>query len=153
MKFRLSDDGVNEIIEADSMEEAVETAEENWQGGSWDTKGIVDVRVAALDDGGEETGECSWVEVECGDDPEEPDCPDSDGHDWQAVFEVVGGLRENPGVFNAGGTTTVTRECCAHCGRYRRATNYGSQRDPGLVDTVNYFDADESSLAWVEKLT
>lgn len=151
-KYRSSDDQAIEIIEADDMDHAKELATESWQAGSWDTKCLIDVRVAELDDAGEETENVDWVEVECGEDPAEPECTSEDGHDWQSPYEVVGGLRENPGVWSKGGTTSVFKQCCAHCGCYRTETSYGAQRNPGQCDTVEYEDADQLSSEWVESL-
>lgn len=147
-KYRVSDDGADETIEAESMADALETAAEYWQEGSWDSKCLISVRVAELDEDGKETGEVDWVEVECGEDPEAPECT-ADEHDWCSPHEVVGGLDSNPGVWSTGGTTIVTREVCPHCGCYRRTTSYGSQRNPGQCDTVEYLDADEASLEWI----
>jgi hypothetical protein len=147
-KYLLSDDGASETIEADSMAEALEQAEENWQNGSWDGKCLISVRVAELDDDGEETGEVEWVDVECGDDPTPPDCSDEE-HDWCSPYEVVGGLDSNPGVWSRGGTTLVIKRVCRNCGCYKIETHYGSQRNPGQCDTVEYQDADEDSLEWV----
>lgn len=151
-RYRISDEQVYEFIDADDMAEAVETAEEIWREGSWDSKFVADLRVAELDDNDEETGEVEWIEVECGSDPPEPECTDESGHDWQSPYPVVGGIDSNPGVWSTGGTTIVTKECCSHCGVYRIQTAYGSQRNPGQCDAVEYEDADEDSLAWIESL-
>ena len=136
----------------EDMDEAKEVAAEIWQNGSWDSKCLIDVRVAELDDNGKETGVVEWVKVECGEDEPEPECDSDDGHDWQSPLEVVGGIDSNPGVWSAGGTTIVVKECCSRCGAYRKTTSYGAQRNPGQVDTVEYLEADEDSLAWIAKL-
>jgi len=149
-KYRISDDQCDEVIEASRMNDACETAANNWRMGSWDTKCIIDVRVAELNDAGEETGEVEWVEVECGEDPQEPDCTNEEGHDWQAPYLLVGGVKENPGVFSRGGTTLVIKTCCCHCGVYRTENKHGAQRNPGQCDTVEYEDADRLSLEWSE---
>ena len=150
--YKLSDDQYSEIIEAESMDAAREHAEESWQDGSWDTKCLIHVRVAELDADGDETGEVEWVDVECGDDPEPPECTE-DAHEWCSPHEVVGGLDSNPGVWSQGGTTIVTRVVCRHCGCYKREVSYGSQRNPGQCDTVEYLPADEDSLRWVARET
>lgn len=49
---------------------------------------------------------------------DEPDCTDPEGHDWQSPHAVVGGLKENPGVWSSGATLHVT-EVCTRCGWYR----------------------------------
>ncbi len=146
--YRLSDDGHSEVIEAEDMADALEQAEERWQDGSWDEKCIISVRVAELDDDGKETGEVDYVDVECGEDEPEPECTDDDGHDWQRPHAIVGGLDNNPGVWSTGGTTIVAKSVCCHCGKYRVETSYGSQRNPGQVDKVEYLKADDESLEW-----
>jgi len=151
-KYRISDDQCGEVIEATDMEDAKDTAANNWQMGDWDTKCVIDVRVAELDEDGNETGNVDWVAVECGDDPLEPECTSDDGHDWQSPYRLVHGLKENPGVFATGGTTLVIKTCCCNCGTYRTETKHGAQRNPGQCDTVEYEDADQLSSEWVESL-
>lgn len=73
-----------------------------------------------------------------------------DEHVWARPFEVVGGIKENPGVWGHGGGA-VYREVCKHCGMYR-VTNTWAQ-DPvdgeqGLT-SVTYEHADDESLEWV----
>jgi hypothetical protein len=69
-------------------------------------------------------------------------------HSWQTPYEIVGGARENPGVWSVGGTRMVYREVCVRCGRYRvtlRAPD-GPRRE-----VVSYVPADERSREWVEQ--
>lgn len=79
-----------------------------------------------------------------------PDCVASEEHDWQSPYSVVGGLRENPGVWGNGGGVII-KTVCAHCGMYR-VTNTWAQRhdtgEEGLTD-VTYEPADDESEAWV----
>lgn len=149
--YQMSDDQVREEIKAESMEDAVEAAVESWQSGSWERRVDVEVRVVELDDDGEEVGAVEWVIVECGDDPTPPDCADGHKHDWRSPFSCVGGIKENPGVWSCGGTAMRYLECCPHCGAYKEETRLGTQRNPGQCDEVEYRDADEKSLAWVER--
>jgi hypothetical protein len=149
-KYQISDDQYSEVIEAESMDDAKDTAASSWKMGDWDTKCRVEVRVAELDDDEEETGNVEWVEVEVGEDPPEPECTSEDGHDWQSPYKLVHGLKDNPGVFSYGGTRLVIKTCCRNCGTYRKETKHGAQRNPGQCDTVEYEDADELSSSWVE---
>jgi hypothetical protein len=82
--------------------------------------------------------------------PEIPGCDAAeDGeHDWQADYDVVGGIRENPGVHSHGGTTMSFRTCCARCGRYKVETDYGSRHNETL-SCVRIEDRDEASERWV----
>lgn len=150
-RFRVWDDGNSEIIEAEDMDAAKEKAEEMWQNGSWDGKCLIDVYIQEIDWDGNDVGDREEIEVECGEDPEEPECVE-DEHEWESPHEVVGGLSENPGVWSLGGTTIRTVEVCKHCGWHKKETNYGAQRNPQQCDTIEYMEPDESSLAWVESL-
>lgn len=86
---------------------------------------------------------------------DEPECEsdgpgDDGGHDWRAPHALVGGIRENPGVWSCGGTAMRYETVCACCGRYRTEVRAGSNRNPGEPKaTVTYRDADEASEAWL----
>lgn len=87
----------------------------------------------------------------------EPDCVEGDDffvddHDWQAPYAVVGGLRENPGVWGHG-AGVVIKEVCAHCGRYRVTDTWAQRRDTGEqgLCEVTYREPDHDSLAWLTK--
>lgn len=47
--------------------------------------------------------------------PGEPPCESGAEHDWQAPYEIVGGNRENPGVWLHGGGVII-HELCVRCG-------------------------------------
>ena len=44
----------------------------------------------------------------------EPECTESEKHEWTATFEKQGGLKENPGTFSEGAVITTER-FCKHC--------------------------------------
>lgn len=63
--------------------------------------------------------------------PEEPDCHAEGGHDWDGLpadheYKLLGGLRENPGVFDRGSYMT-TLGVCAVCGTLRERRHYRAQ--------------------------
>lgn len=118
--YRCDDGNCEVLIDAETAEEA---AQEYVDGGDWGyaTKTFW-VTVHVVKDG-EEDGESHKVEVE----PSVPKCSARQGHQWETPHEVVGGLRENPGVFGHGGGVTMT-EVCAHCG-CRKVTDTWAQ-DP-----------------------
>lgn len=62
--------------------------------------------------------------------PEEPECVHEDGHDWQAPYWLLGGLKENPGVWGKGGGT-IRHECCMRCGCRKTVDNWAQRRDTG----------------------
>ena len=53
------------------------------------------------------------------------DCSE-DEHDWQRPHHIVGGIKDNPGVWGKGAGVEIT-ECCMHCGD-RRVTTTNVQR-------------------------
>jgi hypothetical protein len=150
MKYRISEDsGATEIIEAADMEAAMAWAKEWAAGGEYEQRVMVDVDVRGIDEEGEETDEHEWAEVEAGPEPEAPECAEGEEHEWAYPHAIVGGLEEDPGVWSLGGTADRYHSVCRHCGTHRHETHYGSQRNPGQVDTVTYEAPDEETLAWV----
>jgi hypothetical protein len=61
---------------------------------------------------------------------EEPECDDGEDHDWRAPHDVVGGVRENPGVFGSGHGSVKVIEYCIKCGKIR-STDYGASDHSG----------------------
>lgn len=85
----------------------------------------VHINCTPLDDDGEElSDEMETITVAI--DPSDPKCTEDD-HDWQSPIEVVGGCRENPGVFAHGGGVFIYA-VCSHCG-LRKTTDTWAQ-DP-----------------------
>lgn len=90
---------------------------------------------------------------------DEPECEseglgkDEGGHDWRSPYSLLGGLKENPGVWGGVGTQITTKTVCACCGKYRTETDLGWQRNPGDPESVvEYSDADEDSEAWLVRI-
>lgn len=61
--------------------------------------------------------------------PEAPECSE-DAHDWQSPIEIVGGIRENPGVWGHGGGVIV-HEVCMHCGCERTTDTWAQDMETG----------------------
>ena len=136
-------------VQVSSMEEAKDAAIDWIQDGAWDCKMMLDVWITKVDHDGKVLDRVDFV-VEVGKDPEPPECAEGLEHDWCSPYEVVGGLKENPGVWSLGGTTIHTSEVCSHCGWFKKRTVYGSQRNPGQCDHVEYEEPSDSSLEWVQ---
>jgi hypothetical protein len=126
------DDGNAEItVECDSGEEA---AKEYVSGGDWgDRSETCWIRVhvwrLAVDADGnivrvDEDTHLITLETE------EPDCSHEEGHDWQSPHEIVGGIKENPGVWGNGGGVII-HECCMHCGCARITDTWAQNPDGG----------------------
>ena len=84
----------------------------------------------------------SWDETErikVALDPEEPECEDYRGHDWQAPHEIVGGLKENPGVIGHGGGV-IFEEVCVRCGCSRTTDTWAQDPTDGEqgLESVRY---------------
>ena len=147
------DSGASEIIEADSLEDAMNQARDWASDGSYQERVMVTVRATLLDRKGKPVPyETASDEVEAGPEPEEPECAEGKEHDWCAPYEVVGGIEENPGVWGLGGTSMSFLTVCRHCGSYRTVLSRGSQRNPGeLEEETSYEEPNEASLEWVEE--
>lgn len=90
------------------------------------------------------------VDVRVTREPLEPPCVDDDHeHEWQSPFELVGGIKENPGCWGHGGGVII-REVCRHCGRYRITDTWATDPATGRqgLRSTRYEPADERSIAW-----
>jgi hypothetical protein len=123
----LADDGNAEVEYADVT--AAEAAQRYVDEGSWgDVESTVWIRVrtrpALLPDEG-----WRWHTIPL--QPDEPDCADwADGHDWRAPHSIVGGCRENPGVWGSGGGVVI-HEVCVHCGAERVTDTWAQDHATG----------------------
>lgn len=106
-------------VEADDWREARNEARDWARGGDWnfqpgDESIWVKVAITPLDDDGEEL-EDDAEEISVQVDPPEPECPSGDDHRWESPYELLGGLKENPGVQGHGGGVVIC-EVCVRCG-------------------------------------
>lgn len=149
--YREIDTGYEERIEAHTLDEAREIAEQWLRDGDWNMETapksiIVEADVITLDAEGDELDE-ERVEVRI--DPPEPPCTEEE-HDWQSP-QWLGGLAENPGVFGHGGGVII-HEVCAHCGWYRIRNTWDQDSPNGdPVETLQYREPDEQSREWVDR--
>lgn len=74
------------------------------------------------------TGETDSATAEC--EPDAPPCEDGREHDFQAPYAIVGGLKENPGVWGHGGGIVMTR-VCMHCGCARVTDTWAQDPSTG----------------------
>jgi hypothetical protein len=83
--------------------------------------------------------------------PKSPPCEGA-SHKWESPHSVLGGLRENPGVWGNGGGVII-RECCAHCGAFRETDTWATDPATGEqgLTSVAYADPTEESLRWVAR--
>lgn len=106
------DDGNCEVeIEAETAQEA---AEEYVSGGDWGEQSSTNFHSISVREEGHEEWDSETITVAL--DPAEPDCVEGrDEHSWVTPIELVGGCKENPGVWGSGGGVKGT-EICEHCG-------------------------------------
>lgn len=118
-------------IEADSAREA---AQEYVDGGDWgEVEETFWVTVFTTD----EEGYKDRVKIQI--DPEEPACTVGQEHNWQAPYEILGGLKENPGVWGSGGGVKYTMVCII-CGCGKHVDTWAQDPNDGEqgLDSVSY---------------
>lgn len=147
MPIYMCTDGNGDIeIEADS---ALEAAQEFVDGGDWGeiTKtSWVTVYVTEKNPEISDLVEAHTIELN----PDEPKCEEGE-HDWRSPYSVLGGIKENPGVWGNGGGVII-REVCCKCGCYKITNTWDQNPENGEqgLTSVSYEEADELSLEYVE---
>lgn len=71
-------------------------------------------------------------------DPKMPRCS-AKSHEWQSPHAILGGLKENPGVWGHGGGVII-REVCMHCGCERTTDTWAQDPSTGEqgLESVRY---------------
>lgn len=125
-KFTIRDEvGSETVVTATSVDDAVDQAREWVLGGSYgDVAETFWVR--ARIEGADGEGVSIGVAIE----PTVPKCRGGETHDWQSPHEIVGGLKENPGVWGHGGGVIIC-ECCMRCGCQRKTDTWAHDRATG----------------------
>jgi hypothetical protein len=125
-KYTLRADGVTETIQAHTIEDARAAAHAWARQGDYDADDTCWADTLILDENGD-TIETVTTQF----DPREPRCVErGQEHDWQSPIELVGGIKENPGVWGNGGGI-VSKEVCMLCGCERKTDTWGQRRDTG----------------------
>lgn len=125
-------------------------AKADWAGSSnTDAQGDTteDIRIEWCD----EHGDDEWVTITVP--AEDPDCDVEGGHDWQSPHQVVGGIKENPGVSVHGGGVIIT-EVCSRCGIYRITDTWAQNPSTGEqgLESVEFRASDAASRAWLKTM-
>lgn len=71
---------------------------------------------------------------------EEPPCTDSHGHDWRSPWKIVGGCKQNPGVFGNGGGVII-KEVCHHCGCKKTTNTWAQHNGQQGYRTIEYSES------------
>jgi hypothetical protein len=143
MNYQVTDGNGEIEIEADSHKAACQEWADTGDWGSVPKTSWV--TCTATDEAGE--SETHTIKIE----PTEPDCC-AGSHKWASPLSVVGGIKENPGVYGHGGGVVIT--CvCRHCGRYQITDTWAQNPENGEqgLTSVEYKDADETSEEWLAR--
>lgn len=151
-RFKVKTDNCSDFFEADDLDDAKEWVE-NWisDGEYGDDPCYVDTTIVEVDEDDIELDYPEYFEIFWEGHITIPDCDHEDGHDWQEPYEVVGGCKENPGVYGIGGAQICSTSVCSRCGMYRVYTSASTPGNfPKEPEKYEYKDADERSVKWVE---
>lgn len=85
--------------------------------------------------------------------PEEPACVAGQAHDWASPHEIVGGIKENPGVWGSGGGVIV-HEACLRCGCGRVTDTWAQDMTDGEqgLTSVSYEPGSYSDVLFDEEV-
>lgn len=152
--------GVTHDIYAETLAAAIEAGREWIEDGDWecnthatelscevgpiirDVDGSIDDDATDVANREDCSGVCPVVDA--------PDCADGQEHDWQSPYSVVGGCKENPGVWGSGHGGVRIEEVCRHCGLYRIVDTGATDSSNGTrCESTEYREADEASLDYV----
>jgi hypothetical protein len=141
-------EGAAQVISAVSHADAVAQAKDWMADGDYDmTDGtvwvhgyLVDLELevpAGYDDGEWRRQQAERIDVSL--DPPEPECTETE-HDWQAPLEIVGGIKESPGVWGHGGGVVI-HDVCLNCGCERVKDTWAQDPETGRqgLHSVAYY--------------
>lgn len=124
--YTLREDGYDfGSVEAESAEEALESADPASTGDYDTSNGTVWTRIYAVNEEDSDDSASRKFTI----DPKEPACSGAE-HDWQSPHSILGGLRENPGVWGHGGGV-IMRCVCMRCGCERTTDTWAQDRSDG----------------------
>jgi len=135
--LRDCESGVEQQIEAEELS-AVRAAAHAWasNGDYGHIDATIWVDTAVID---EEGTRVETVTTQL--DPAAPRCVDGkrDSHEWKSPYRLLGGLKENPGVWGHGGGVII-RDVCMQCGCERTTDTWAQRRDTGEqgLESVQY---------------
>lgn len=136
-QFQLVEDGFPyKIVRAKDLAEALEIAKSNFDRSNYVPENElasfrVEVEVYQLDSSGDRVGESISEKFVCH--PDEPECSEA-SHKWESPYELVGGIKDNPGVWGKGGGVIV-KEVCSHCSLMRVTDTWTTDYSTGEIYT------------------
>ena len=150
-RYRVQDSNCGDNFDAVDDDAAIAYAEE-WlrTGDYWDQGKTIFLRAEVLklneDDCYFETLGPVYMELQ----PKPPACK-AEEHEWLSPYSLVGGLKENPGVWGSRGGV-LSKEVCRHCGMYQLTDTWATNPCDGTQGhtSIEYLGPDDESLAWLE---
>ena len=150
-RYRVQEANYGDNFDAVDDDAAIACAEE-WlrTGDYWDQGKTIFLRAEVLklneDDCYFETLGPVYMELQ----PKPPACK-AEEHEWLSPYSLVGGLKENPGVWGSGGGV-LSKEVCRHCGMYQLTDTWATNPCDGTQGhtSIEYLGPDDESLAWLE---
>jgi hypothetical protein len=118
---------ISELV-AESRKSAIAELREEYREWGGDSTSWYDVAIAVADSAPDNDSD-DWESITVTVDPTEPDCTDGE-HEWESPIEIVGGIKENPGVWGHGGGVTI-QEVCRKCGCGRLTDTWAQRQDTG----------------------
>lgn len=120
--------GGETTFDASSPEEARQAAIDWAREGDWDLDGgTIWVSVTY---GPEGCADDEEERVTVAIDPDEPECAEGHEHDWVSPYWLLGGCKENPGVWGNCGGVVIT-EACRHCGAKKTTDTWAQDPETG----------------------
>ena len=88
-----------------------------------------------------------WERIRIAIDPTPPPCEMDEDHEWTSPWRIVGGLKENPGVWGNGGGVRIT-EVCQKCGCGKNTDTWATDPyDGSQGNTIVSYEPDQFSEA------
>ena len=152
-RYRVQDSDWGDDFDAADDDAALAYAQEWLRTGDWgDVSRTMWLEAAVLplaDDGdcGESIGKARLAIH-----PQPPKCRGEE-HVWCSPYHILGGMKENPGVWGNGGGAKI-KEVCSECGIYKLTDTWATNPVNGTQGhtSVEYLPADDRSLEWVDQL-
>jgi hypothetical protein len=151
-KYRVQDEGSSDDFDAADDDAAVAYGKQWLCDGSWDRDQTLWLRayVFRLQEDGEGYEMIGTARATLH--PIMPKCVGEE-HVWCSPYHILGGMKENPGVWGNGGGARI-KEVCSECGVYRVTDTWATNPCDGTQGhtSVEYLPANAASSEWVQQL-
>jgi hypothetical protein len=148
--YSIYPDNEDEESVSERLAEIIETLEDNEGDNGCDFANTISLLHQAKESLDDEIAS-NRTALECGTVilfPKVPECTNENKHRWETPYELVGGCKENPGVWGSGGGVII-KEVCIHCGCVRNTDTWAQRMSDGQqgLRSISYeegaYDEDE----------